>query len=118
MNPERRRLPRGETVETCSPAPVHKDEPRVRGRPLGRCHTLDPGEETPDHAPQEIGPDLTQRDVDSDTHSSLEDGLAQPDSPPTPEPCDTPASPRLLDAHTVDEHAADLCPLEGAADVL
>ncbi|KAM8861624.1 ankyrin repeat domain-containing protein 27 [Synchiropus picturatus] len=42
MNPERRRLRRGETVEVsgCSEDPL----PHPRERALARCHTLDPGE--------------------------------------------------------------------------
>lgn len=128
MNPERRRLRRGETVETCSPATEQEGGPRSRGRPLGRCHTLDPGEETPappaGHDPQESEPDQTdatpphqQPHVD-DANSSLEAGSAHPDSSPTPATADTPASPRPPEVHAADEHAADLCPLEGATDVL
>lgn len=128
MNPDRRRLRRGETVETCSPAAGHEGGPRVRGRPLGRCHTLDPGDETPvppaGHAPQENGPDQTdttpdlQHHVDSDAHSSLEGGSAHPDSPPIPATADTPASLSPPDAHAANEHTADLCPSGGATDVL
>lgn len=134
MNPDRRRLRRGETVETCSPAAGPEGGHRVRGRPLGRCHTLDPGEETPappaGRAPQESGPDQTDaahapatpphlpRHVDGDTHSALEGGSAPSDSPPTPPTADAPASPSPPDGHAANEHATDLCPSEGATDVL
>lgn len=129
MNPERRRLRRGETVETCSPAAGHEGKPRARGRPLGRCHTVDPGEETSapsaGHTPLESEPDQTdatspkiQSHVDSDTHPSFEGGYVHLDSPPISATADTPASPRPADAHTVNEDAADLCPSEGATDVL
>lgn len=44
-NPDRRRLWRGETVEVCSPLAGLDNVPRLRERPLGRCHTLDLGDE-------------------------------------------------------------------------
>ncbi|XP_070828614.1 ankyrin repeat domain-containing protein 27 [Chaetodon trifascialis] len=47
VSPDRRRLRRGETVEVSSPSASLDAGPRPRGRPLGRCHTLDSGEETP-----------------------------------------------------------------------
>ncbi|KAM9351968.1 ankyrin repeat domain-containing protein 27 [Symphorus nematophorus] len=46
VSPDRRRLRRGETVEVSSPAVSLDAGPRLRGRPLGRCHTLDSGEQT------------------------------------------------------------------------
>lgn len=95
MNPDRRRLRRGETVEICSPAAGLDSGPRPRERPLGRCHTLDPGEETPEppagHAPQDDAhaPGMSPRlepDV-SDTQSTLECSTASQASPPS---ADTP----------------------------
>ncbi|GLD51454.1 ankyrin repeat domain-containing protein 27 isoform X1, partial [Lates japonicus] len=43
VNPDRRRLRRGETVEVSSPSGSLAVGPRPRERPLGRCHTLDSG---------------------------------------------------------------------------
>nr|XP_046249206.1 ankyrin repeat domain-containing protein 27 isoform X2 [Scatophagus argus] len=48
VNPDRRRLRRGETVDVCSPSSGLDGGPRLRERPLGRCHTLDSGEQTPE----------------------------------------------------------------------
>nr|XP_040018208.1 ankyrin repeat domain-containing protein 27 [Gasterosteus aculeatus aculeatus] len=50
-DPDRRRLRRGETVEVSSPSTSMEAGPRLRERPLGRCHTLDPGGWTPEPAP-------------------------------------------------------------------
>ncbi|XP_029009075.1 ankyrin repeat domain-containing protein 27 [Betta splendens] len=41
VKPDRRRLRRGETVEVCSPSGSLESGPRLKERPLGRCHTLD-----------------------------------------------------------------------------
>ncbi|KAM3870209.1 ankyrin repeat domain-containing protein 27 [Diretmus argenteus] len=41
VNPERRRLRRGETVEVSGPSGSLTAGSRARERPLGRCHTLD-----------------------------------------------------------------------------
>lgn len=132
MNPDRRRLRRGETVETCSPVAGPEGGPGARGRPLGRCHTLDPGEETAGvsvgppagHAPQESGPDQTDavhapampphlpRHIGSETHCTPPDPLL---TTPT---ADTPASPCPTDGHTAGERATDLYPSEGATAVL
>ncbi|KAM8892454.1 ankyrin repeat domain-containing protein 27 [Spinachia spinachia] len=49
-DPNRRRLRRGETVEVGSPSASVEAGPRPRERPLGRCHTLDPGGWTPEAA--------------------------------------------------------------------
>ncbi|KAG7522037.1 ankyrin repeat domain-containing protein 27 isoform X1 [Solea senegalensis] len=46
MNPDRRRLRRGETVEVSSPSAAIRSGLRRGERPLGRCHTLDSGEHT------------------------------------------------------------------------
>lgn len=43
---------RGETVEVSSPSVGPGGGPRLRERPLGRCHTLDSGEETPEQPPE------------------------------------------------------------------
>ncbi|XP_039989970.1 ankyrin repeat domain-containing protein 27 isoform X2 [Xiphias gladius] len=78
-NPDRRRLRRGETVEVSSPSGSLDAWPRLRERPLGRCHTLDSGDRlesthtpnTPKHAPEES-------DQTDDTHSpsTTEDTLS------------------------------------------
>ncbi|XP_047189115.1 ankyrin repeat domain-containing protein 27 isoform X2 [Scophthalmus maximus] len=47
VNPDRRRLRRGETVEVSSPSGSLHAGPRRGERPLGRCHTLDSGERSP-----------------------------------------------------------------------
>lgn len=131
MNPDRRRLRRGETVEICSPAAGLESRPRPRERPLGRCHTLDSGEETPEppagHTPQDSDqtdvahtPRMTphlQPDV-SDTHSTVECSTASQASPPstnTPPHADnrsvtnTPAS--HITPHELSSHS--LCLLDG-----
>ncbi|CAK6977928.1 LOW QUALITY PROTEIN: ankyrin repeat domain-containing protein 27%2C partial [Scomber scombrus] len=75
VNPERRRLRRGETVEVSSPSGSLFSGPRLRERPLGRCHTLDSGEHAPERThctpdPSELNPkeesDQTPRDTDDD----------------------------------------------------
>lgn len=76
------------------------------------------------HTPQESGWDQTDVtppnhcNVQSDTHTSLEDDSAHPDSAPMPATANTPASPCPSDAHTTNEHEADLCPSEGVTDML
>ncbi|KAF7654089.1 hypothetical protein LDENG_00074800, partial [Lucifuga dentata] len=49
-NPERRRLWRGETLEVSNPSGSLASGSQLRERPLGRCHTLDSGEHTPEHS--------------------------------------------------------------------
>lgn len=81
VNPDRRRLRRGETVEVCSPSTSHDGGPRPRERPLGRCHTLDPGEEVPEQPsdPEQTGATLLGT---GETHSA-DDGSADATSPPS-----------------------------------
>lgn len=43
---------RGETVEVSSPSSGLDAGPRLRERPLGRCHTLDSGGETTEQQPE------------------------------------------------------------------
>ncbi|XP_038561074.1 ankyrin repeat domain-containing protein 27 [Micropterus salmoides] len=94
-NPDKRRLRRGETVEVSSPSASLEAGPRLRERPLGRCHTLDSGEQTPEQ-PEQPEPTQTpqttptpgvgaQPDTD-DTHSADDSncsggGEASPPSP-------------------------------------
>lgn len=87
VSPERRRLRRGETVEVSSPSASLEAGPRLRERPLGRCHTLDSGERTEadrtptttTHTPPESEhADVTHTQASTDTHSS--DGGS--DTPP------------------------------------
>ncbi|XP_038561076.1 cell surface glycoprotein 1-like [Micropterus salmoides] len=59
-NPDKRRLRRGETVEVSSPSASLEAGPRLRERPLGRCHTLDSGEQTPEQPEQPEQPEPTQ----------------------------------------------------------
>lgn len=73
MNPDRRRLRRGETVEVSSPASAGLDPaPRLRERPLGRCHTLDSGERAPDRPQQRAAADTPTAET-NDTHSHTDD---------------------------------------------
>ncbi|KAI3371349.1 hypothetical protein L3Q82_023562 [Scortum barcoo] len=60
VNPDRRRLRRGETVEVSSPSASLDAGPRLRGRPLGRCHTLDSGGQTPEQPEPTHTPNTTE----------------------------------------------------------
>lgn len=91
MNPERRRLRRGETVEVSSPSSAGLDPaPRLRERPLGRCHTLDSGERAPDRPRQRAAADALAET--NDTHSHTDDSSCCSSdsktslSPPPPPP--------------------------------
>lgn len=121
MNPDRRRLRRGETVEVCSPAAGLDSRPRPRERPLGRCHTLDSGEETPEppagHTPQDVAhaPRMTPRlqPDDSDTHSTVECSTASPPSTNTPPHADNQSvtNTPVITSHELSSHS--LCLLDG-----
>ncbi len=51
---------RGETVEVSSPSASLNAGPRLRERPLGRCHTLDSGEQTPEQPEPTHTPNTTE----------------------------------------------------------
>ncbi|XP_078112564.1 ankyrin repeat domain-containing protein 27 isoform X1 [Sander vitreus] len=79
-NPDRRRLRRGETVEVSSPSASLAAGSRLRERPLGRCHTLDSGEQTPEPTRAPDTPENTpqERERTDDAHTERDD--AQPDA--------------------------------------
>uniref|UniRef100_A0A3Q1FBW1 Ankyrin repeat domain 27 (VPS9 domain) n=1 Tax=Acanthochromis polyacanthus TaxID=80966 RepID=A0A3Q1FBW1_9TELE len=60
MNPDRRRLRRGETVEVSSPSGSLDAGPRQKERPLVRCHTLDSGVPTPEPPESPHVPNTTE----------------------------------------------------------
>ncbi|XP_018515994.1 ankyrin repeat domain-containing protein 27 isoform X2 [Lates calcarifer] len=82
MNPDRRRLRRGETVEVSSPSGSLDAGPRPRERPLGRCHTMDSGERAAERAESTHAPNAaaaaavlpagaqTSRETEPETRSS------------------------------------------------
>ncbi|XP_040894346.1 ankyrin repeat domain-containing protein 27 isoform X2 [Toxotes jaculatrix] len=71
VNPDRRRLRRGETVEVSSPSGSLDARPRLRERPLGRCHTLDSGERTPEQLECTLTPNTAEyTPKESDTPST------------------------------------------------
>ncbi|XP_071316548.1 ankyrin repeat domain-containing protein 27 [Trachinotus anak] len=94
VNPDRRRLRRGETVEVSSPSGGLDSGPRLRERPLGRCHTLDSGERAPERlqckhtldtdVQTSRDPDDTQAEV-NETHST-DDSSCSPGSKTSPSP--------------------------------
>ncbi|XP_026166369.1 ankyrin repeat domain-containing protein 27 isoform X2 [Mastacembelus armatus] len=77
MNPDRRQLRRGETVEVSNPSGDLETRPRLKGRPLGRSHTLDSGE----HLPEQLTSTQTLN-ISSSECSSKES--SQTDDPHTP----------------------------------
>ncbi|XP_034736186.1 proline-rich receptor-like protein kinase PERK12 [Etheostoma cragini] len=99
-NPDGRRLRRGETVEVSCPSASLGALPRLRERPLGRCHTLDPGQQTPEptHTPHTPENSPQERDQTADahthrdhaqhgadeTHSTGGVSSSSPPSPPSP----------------------------------
>ncbi|XP_041794812.1 ankyrin repeat domain-containing protein 27 isoform X2 [Chelmon rostratus] len=92
VSPDRRRLRRGETVEVSSPSAGLDTGPRLRGRPLGRCHTLDSGEQmTASHSPKPAdrallasgGPDDTQLETTDDCSSGSESPPSSPSTVPS-----------------------------------
>ncbi|XP_044050541.1 ankyrin repeat domain-containing protein 27-like isoform X2 [Siniperca chuatsi] len=75
VNPDKRRLRRGETVEVSSPSASLDTRPRLRERPLGRCHTLDSGEQTPEqpepaHTPYTTEYTPKESNQSDDAHTS------------------------------------------------
>ncbi|KAM6926714.1 ankyrin repeat domain-containing protein 27 isoform 2-T2 [Lycodopsis pacificus] len=93
-NPDRRRLRRGETVEVSCPSASLDAGPRLRERPLGRCHTLDSGE-------QPLGPNTTEytpqeSDHTGDTHTESADAQTSREthSASPPSHADDPFEPR------------------------
>ncbi|XP_044211463.1 ankyrin repeat domain-containing protein 27 [Thunnus albacares] len=97
VNPDRRRLRRVETLEVSSPSgSLAAAGPRLRERPLGRCHTLDSGEHAPERPERTHTPNTTEhtpkesdqlfRDTDDDTNEShsadVTDCCAETSPPP------------------------------------
>ncbi|XP_037306293.2 ankyrin repeat domain-containing protein 27 isoform X2 [Pungitius pungitius] len=103
-DPDRRRLRRGETVEVSSPSASVEAGPRLRERPLGRCHTLDPGGWTPEAAPT----GHAQAYSDSQTTSA-----PSPESPGNRTHGGVEAQ-REESGEDVGSHPADLDPAEGS----
>ncbi|XP_019135141.1 ankyrin repeat domain-containing protein 27 isoform X2 [Larimichthys crocea] len=93
VNPDRRRLRRGETVEVSSPSASLNAGPRLRERPLGRCHTLDSGEQTPEQPEPSHTPDTTEQ--------------TPPESNQTHTPSDSPPSVGVQMSTDVDDTQAD-----------
>ncbi|TKS73792.1 Ankyrin repeat domain-containing protein 27 VPS9 domain-containing protein [Collichthys lucidus] len=93
VNPDRRRLRRGETVEVSSPSASLNTGPRLRGRPLGRCHTLDSGEQTPEQPEPSHTSDTTEQ--------------TPPESNQTHTPSDRPPSVGVQMSTDVDDTQAD-----------
>ncbi|KAG8012435.1 Ankyrin repeat domain-containing protein 27, partial [Nibea albiflora] len=93
VNPDRRRLRRGETVEVSSPTASLNAGPRLRERPLGRCHTLDSGEQTPEQPEPSHTPNTTDQ--------------PPPESNQTHTPSDRPPSAGAQMSTDVDDTQAD-----------
>ncbi|XP_069018526.1 ankyrin repeat domain-containing protein 27 isoform X2 [Embiotoca jacksoni] len=76
VNPDRRKLRRGETVEVsgCSGGAG----PRLRERPLSRCHTLDSGVHTPERPESPHSPSATGCDLTDDTRTPEAPEVAPP----------------------------------------
>lgn len=80
-NPDRRRMRRGETVEVSSPSASFDVRPGLREqRPLGRCHTLDSGEQTlelpvPTHTPNTTEYTPHEGNQTDDTHTENTAGV-------------------------------------------
>ncbi|XP_023256769.1 inversin-like [Seriola lalandi dorsalis] len=126
VNPDRRRLRRGETVEVSSPSGSLESGPRLRERPLGRCHTLDSGERAPERLQAKHAPDTSddaQPDV-NETHSA-DDSSCSSGSKTSPSPPPSSASPQADNSfeapptHVLTNHSAshetDL-PVNGPCD--
>uniref|UniRef100_A0A3B4UVT6 Ankyrin repeat domain 27 n=1 Tax=Seriola dumerili TaxID=41447 RepID=A0A3B4UVT6_SERDU len=126
VNPDRRRLRRGETVEVSSPSGSLESGPRLRERPLGRCHTLDSGERAPERLQSRHAPDTSddaQPDV-NETHSA-DDSSCSSGSKTSPSPPPSSASPQADNSfeapptHVLTNHSAshetDL-PVNGPCD--
>ncbi|KAF3706070.1 Ankyrin repeat domain-containing protein 27 VPS9 domain-containing protein [Channa argus] len=106
VNPDRWRLRRGETVEACSPSGNLEAGPRMRERPLGRCHTLDSGADTSEQLESTHPADTSEfppkESNEMDTHAEATD--------------DTPASSSGVqmaadsdDTHSIDDSNSTGC---------
>ncbi|XP_028264059.1 ankyrin repeat domain-containing protein 27 isoform X2 [Parambassis ranga] len=97
VNPDRRRLRRGETVEVSSTSGSFDPRPRLKERPLSRCHTLDPELHTPgqpeslhtpntsDYIPKECErmgdtPKTTENTLPAGVHTPSDGDDTQPDT--------------------------------------
>ncbi|XP_051238868.1 ankyrin repeat domain-containing protein 27 isoform X1 [Dicentrarchus labrax] len=123
VNPDRRRLRRGETVEVSSPSASLDAGPRLRERPLGRCHTLDSGEQTPERPEPGNTAERTLRESNqtevahktaestdhdtSETHST-EDCSTGSDTPPS-----SPSNAPSASTENSASHDTDQSPLNG-----
>lgn len=112
VNPDRRRLRRGETVEVSSPSASLDGGPRLRERPLGRCHTLDSGEHTgggpePTHTDQSPQTGVTP-DAASSTGIQTSRDDTWPDATETPEtsPPSSPDAPADNSPHSPHTHTS------------
>ncbi|XP_035800918.2 ankyrin repeat domain-containing protein 27 isoform X1 [Amphiprion ocellaris] len=70
MNPDRRRLRRGETVEVSSPSGSLDAGPRQKERPLVRCHTVDSGVHTPETPESPHVPNTTEYSLEGHDHAN------------------------------------------------
>ncbi|KAM3608680.1 uncharacterized protein V6R79_002982 [Siganus canaliculatus] len=99
-----RRLKRGETVEGSSPSSSLAAGPRLRERPLGRCHTLDSGAQEPRDEAQdhEAAEPCSTVDHEAQEPCSSEDHEAQ-------EPCSTVDHEAQEPCSTIDHEAPEPC---------
>ncbi|XP_068579285.1 ankyrin repeat domain-containing protein 27 isoform X2 [Cebidichthys violaceus] len=94
-NPDRRRLRRGETVEVSSPSASLDAGPRLRERPLGRCHTLDSGEQPLEPNATEYTPEERDHTGDARAESAgAQTSRETPHSASPPSHADDPFEPR------------------------
>ncbi|XP_026221376.1 ankyrin repeat domain-containing protein 27 [Anabas testudineus] len=120
---DRRGLRRGETVEVCSPSGSLKAGPRLRERPLGRCHTLDthtpstteytPKDETEyTNIPETAGgPDDPQPEMD-ETQSTNDSTCTGSESSPSPPSNASPHTDNSFDTCTTTNGSASHEPAE------
>ncbi|XP_072242609.1 ankyrin repeat domain-containing protein 27 isoform X2 [Leuresthes tenuis] len=85
VNPDRRRLRRGETLEVSSPLGSPRAQSCLKERPFGRCHTLDSGVLTPEepeltHTPNTSKEHFFESDLTDCVHTPKETEGAQPAS--------------------------------------
>ncbi|KAM7415280.1 hypothetical protein PAMA_019889 [Pampus argenteus] len=125
VNPDRRRLRRGETVEVSSPSGSLAAGPRLRERPLGRCHTLDSGEHAAEQPERSHTPNTTEhtpketRDTDDDTdelHSTDVTDCHSETSPSLSSLTPTNHSASLESDKSSDSHSQRLRPLNGQSE--
>ncbi|KAM7397266.1 hypothetical protein PAMP_020250 [Pampus punctatissimus] len=125
VNPDRRRLRRGETVEVSSPSGSLAAGPRLRERPLGRCHTLDSGEHAAEQPERSHTPNTTEhtpketRDTDDDTdelHSTDVTDCHSETSPSLPSLTPTNHCASLESDKSSESHSQRLCPLNGESE--